>query len=175
MKQVSVYVVMGVSGCGKSTLGAALAARLDVPFFDGDDFHPPDNVRKMSAGIPLDDTDREPWLARLHALIGEQLASGQGAVVACSALKQRYRDQLRGDLAGVVFVYLHGRFTTIYQRMQSRPGHFMAADMLQSQFDALEEPSAQEAIRVDVEQPVDELVTRIVAQSAAARSQKDTK
>ncbi len=138
-------VVMGVSGCGKSTIGQLLASRLDAPFFDGDDFHPPENIAKMAAGRPLTDDDRFPWLLRLRHLIDEQLAAGKTAVIACSALKKSYRDVLRRQ--GVVFVYLRGDFETIWARVNGRH-HFMPPALLQSQFDTLEEPS--QAITVDI-------------------------
>ena len=116
------YVIMGVSGCGKSTIGQALADQLDCPFYDGDDFHPPENVAKMSSGIPLNDADRAPWLARLAELITAHWQRGETAVLACSALKKRYRDQLRVN-SQVQFVHLAGSFDLIWQRMLSRPGH----------------------------------------------------
>ncbi len=159
-----VIVLMGVSGCGKSTVGRALAERLGCPFFDGDDFHPPENVAKMATGTPLDDSDREPWLARLHDLIQDHLARGQVAVLACSALKKRYRRQLSADNQGVRFIYLHGSYELIWARMQERSGHYMKADMLQSQFDALEIPDPQEAIAIDAAEDVDRIVDRILEQ-----------
>lgn len=157
-----VYLVMGVSGSGKSTVGRALAQRLGVPFYDGDDFHPAANVAKMSRGIPLDDADRVPWLARLHDLIAGHLARGATAVVACSALKKQYRDQLRAGSDGVNIIYLQGSFALIQQRMAARPDHFMPAGMLRSQFDALEPPASDCAFSVDVDQSVDSIVDSIV-------------
>ena len=111
--------MMGVSGCGKSTIGIALAERLNGKFFDGDDFHPPENIVKMSAGIPLNDEDRAPWLAALNQVIHEHLAVGAIAVVACSALKRSYRDQLRQGNPELRFVYLKGNFDLIWSRMKS--------------------------------------------------------
>ncbi len=143
-------IIMGVSGCGKTTVGEALAARLGYAFYDGDDFHPPQNVTKMANGIPLDDTDRAPWLARLHDLLQEHIARGEGVVLACSALKRRYREQLRAGNEGVRFVYLRGEFEVIWARMRSRPQHYMKASMLQSQFDALEPPTPDEAIPIPI-------------------------
>lgn len=143
-------IIMGVSGCGKTTVGQALAARLGYAFYDGDDFHPPQNVTKMANGIPLDDTDRAPWLARLHDLLQEHIARGEGVVLACSALKRRYREQLQAGNEGVRFVYLRGEFEVIWARMRSRPQHYMKASMLQSQFDALEPPTPDEAIPIPI-------------------------
>ncbi|MCA9971378.1 MAG: gluconokinase [Anaerolineales bacterium] len=157
---------MGVSGCGKSTVGQALAARLGCPFYDGDAFHPPANVAKMAAGEPLTDADRAPWLDRLADLIAESLARGETAVVACSALKKAYRDHLRVS-GRVQFVYLHGEFDLIWRRMQARQGHYMKADMLRSQFAALEAPAAAEAWRIGVDTAVDEIVDEILGRRNA--------
>ena len=157
-----VYVIMGVSGCGKSTVGEALAKRLGAPFYDGDDYHPPENVAKMASGKPLDDTDRIPWLARLRNLIAAHLEKGETAVLACSALKKRYRDQLREGNDGIQFVHLKGDFELIWGRMQARPGHYMKAEMLHSQFADLEEPGADEAIIVDIANNVEAIVERIL-------------
>src|SRR4051794_10885511 len=125
-------VVMGVSGSGKSTVGAALAQRLGVPFEDGDDLHPAANIAKMSAGVPLDDEDRYPWLEA----IGEWLAAHQagGGVVSSSALKRKYRDQLRRHVPGLEFLHLHGSREVIAARQATRAGHFMPASLLASQF-----------------------------------------
>lgn len=163
-----VYLVMGVSGSGKSTVGRALAQRLGVPFYDGDDFHPAANVAKMSRGIPLDDADRVPWLARLHDLIAGHLARGTTAVIACSALKKQYRDQLRAGNEGVDIIYLQGSYALIRQRMAARPDHFMPAGMLRSQFDALEPPAPHSAFCVDVDQSVDSIVDHILRHITAA-------
>lgn len=140
-------VVMGVSGSGKSTIGRQLAERLGCAFHDGDDYHPAANVAKMAAGIPLDDNDRAEWLAALATLIADGLSRGECGVIACSALKKRYRDVLCLDAQRVRFIYLRGRYNDILARLESREGHFMKATMLQSQFDDLEEPD--EAIVVD--------------------------
>ena len=157
-----VFVVMGVSGSGKSTVGQALAQRLNCPFYDGDDFHPEANVAKMSQGIPLNDADREPWLARLADLIRAHLVKGETAVIACSALKEKYRQQLRRDESNVLFVYLKGSFDLIWQRMQQREGHYMKAEMLQSQFDALEEPDRDTAVVVDIDQEIATIISEIL-------------
>lgn len=140
------YVVMGVSGCGKSCIGAGLAAALGARFIDGDDLHPPANIAKMSRGQPLNDDDRAPWLA----LVGQALAQGN-TVVACSALKRKYRDQIRN--AVTVFLFLRGDKETLQARMALRPGHFMPVSLLESQFAALEPPAADELHLVqDIEQ-----------------------
>ncbi len=157
-----VYVIMGVSGCGKTTVGRALAKRLGCPFYDGDDFHPPENVAKMASGMPLTDADRAPWLARLHDLLAQELGRGETAVLACSALKKAYRDQLRQGLDGVQFVYLRGDFDLIWERMRTRRDHYMKADMLRSQFADLEEPAGGEALIIDAAADVPAIVAQIL-------------
>ena len=161
----AVYVIMGVSGSGKSTVGMALAVELGCPFFDGDDFHPPENVTKMSLGVPLDDADRETWLAQQATLLADHLRQGKIAVLACSALKKRYRDQLRAGNEGLIFVYLQGSYDLIWQRMQARPGHYMKPEMLRSQFAALEEPGSDEAdiMTFSIDQPASAIVAKIIA------------
>jgi gluconokinase len=160
--QQAVLVVMGVSGSGKSTVGAALAQRLRVPFADADDFHPPANVAKMTAGHALDDDDRRPWLEA----IGEWLSDHRdGGVVSCSALKRIYRDQLRGHLDTVRFVHLDGSREVIARRQASRPGHFMPASLLDSQFATLEPLAPDEhGLVIDVDQSVDAIVQEYVDQ-----------
>jgi len=151
---MTIFVIMGVSGCGKTTIGQALADQLNCPFYDGDDFHPPQNVAKMADGHPLTDEDRVPWLARLHKMMAEHVVRGETAVFACSALKKKYRDQLRTGLDGVAFIHLQGSFDLIWQRMHTRQGHYMKAPMLQSQFDALESPGPDEAITIPADEDV---------------------
>ena len=155
------FVIMGVSGCGKTTMGEALAAYLGCPFYDGDDFHSPQNVAKMAAGIPLNDGDRAPWLDTLAALIQEHLDREETAVLASSALKKRYRDSLRVD-GRVQFIFLDGDFDLIWERMQARQDHYMKAEMLRSQFDALEAPGEEEAIRVPIDQSVNDILSQIL-------------
>ena len=146
--QTSHLVVMGVSGCGKTTLGEGLAKALDWPFFDADDFHPAENVAKMKAGQPLNDADRAPWLLRLSTL----LQANPHAVLACSALKERYRDVLKAELPNLRFVHPHGAFEIIAARIEARSketGHYMPASLLQSQFEALE--MCEDALMVNIE------------------------
>ncbi len=162
---MSPIVVMGVSGSGKSTVGAALAQRLRVPFADADDFHPPANVAKMTAGEALDDDDRWPWLEA----IGEWLAAHDGGVMTCSALKRSYRDRLRHNRPDVEFVHLHGDRDVITRRQATRPGHFMPASLLDSQFATLEPlEDDEQGFVVDVDQPVDQIVEAAVAGLDAA-------
>ena len=152
-------VVMGVSGSGKSTVGAALAQRLRVPYADADDFHPPENVAKMTAGEPLDDDDRAPWLEA----IGAWLAERDAGVITCSALKRGYRDLLRRHRSDVGFVHLHGDREVIARRQATRPGHFMPASLLDSQFATLEPLEDDErGFVVDVGRSVDEIVEATV-------------
>ncbi|WP_309104118.1 gluconokinase [Microbacterium sp.] len=147
-------VVMGVSGTGKTTFGSALAAEMVMVFVDGDDLHPPANVAKMSAGIPLEDLDRIPWLEA----VGAVLSSG-GTVVACSALKRKYRDALRGFAPSVRFVHLRGMPSLIASRASSRIGHFMPPALVQSQLDTLELPEPDEnVLELDIAAPVVDLV-----------------
>lgn len=158
-------VLMGVAGCGKSSVGAALAPLLDAVYLDGDDLHPPENIAKMAAGIPLDDTDRAPWL---H-LCGQQFVPVPRLILGCSALKRAYRDILR-DAAGapVRFVHLAGSRELIAARMSSRPGHFMPPALLDSQFAALEPPGDDEgAVTVDIALPLPALVAAIAAALSA--------
>ncbi|MEM8641888.1 MAG: gluconokinase [Cyanobacteria bacterium P01_G01_bin.54] len=162
MRLAQVVIVMGVSGCGKSTIGAELAEQLQWSFYDGDAFHPVANIEKMTRGVPLTDGDRRPWLQMLHQKIAACLALGESAVFACSALKQYYRDQLKGDLQTVKVVYLHGSFPLIQARLEQRENHFMKAELLKSQFASLEEP--QDAIVVEIDQDLAAIVAEIIQQ-----------
>ena len=138
-------VVMGVAGCGKSSVGTALAEKLEKPFIDADDYHPPANVAKMSRGIPLTDQDRWPWLDNLGAALRAHADSTGGVVAACSALRRSYRERLV-TAAGepILFVFLHGTQELIAQRMAARTGHFMPTGLLDSQFATLEAPGSDE-------------------------------
>ncbi len=155
-------IIMGVSGCGKTTVGKLLSERLGWPFFDGDDFHSAENIAKMSRGIPLDDNDRAGWLISLANLIRGHLFDNQPGILACSALKEKYRQILRLDPQRVKFIYLKGSYELILSRMDARDGHYMKPEMLKSQFAALEEPD--ECITVDIAKSPEELVGEIIKQ-----------
>lgn len=154
-----IIVVMGVSGSGKSTIGRLLAEELAWAFYEGDDYHPPANIRKMTQGIALSDADRTAWFDSLARLVLELDRGGRSAVIACSALKQAYRDALAGKSADVRYVYLKGSRDLIRERMETRHGHYMKAGLLESQFATLEEP--HEAVVADIVQPP-ELIVRLV-------------
>jgi gluconokinase len=155
-------VVMGVSGSGKSTVARLLADRLGRPMAEADEFHPEANIAKMSAGIPLTDADREPWLLALRDWISEHDAAGQGTVVTCSALKRSYRDLLRGASARVHFVHLSGSREVIGERLASRSGHFMPPSLLDSQFADLEPLGDDEdGITVDVTATPEQIADRV--------------
>ena len=154
-------VIMGVSGCGKSSVGAGLATRLGLNYRDGDDLHPPENVAKMRAGMPLTDADRWPWLDR----VGQVFLANAPVIVGCSALKRAYRDRIRTAAGGpVTFVNLAGSQEVIAARMALRQGHYMPLSLLDSQFAALEPPAAEEAITVSIDQPLEALVADILRQ-----------
>jgi gluconokinase len=157
-------IVMGVAGAGKSTVGATLAIALDWPFLDGDDFHPPANIVKMASGQALNDADRTPWLERLHKLIAGSFAEGSSLVLACSALKEEYRQVLSGDLPNIHYVYLKGDLALIDSRLASRQGHYMKPNLLESQFQTLEEP--QDAIVVDASLSLEEKIAMIITKLA---------
>jgi gluconokinase len=166
----SPIVVMGVSGSGKSTVGAALAQRLRVPFADADDFHPPANIAKMTAGHALDDDDRYPWLEALGVWLAGQCT--YGGVMSCSALKRRYRDQLRRHCPEIEFLHLAGTLEVIGRRQASRPGHFMPATLLASQFETLEPLGTDErGVVIDVDNSIDAIVDTYVTSAESAPSQ----
>ncbi len=154
-----VIILMGVSGVGKTTVGRRLAHDLGWPFYDGDDFHPRANIEKMRQGIALNDADRAAWLTALQQLIHDLIHRQQSAVIACSALKQAYRDRLGQDREEVRFVYLKGSFDLIRSRVQKRRHRFMPSTLLASQFATLEEP--QEGLTVEVIHPPGTIVNRI--------------
>lgn len=159
------WVVMGVSGSGKSEIGTRLAQALDAPFIEGDRFHPPENLAKMSAGIALGDADRRGWLQALRAQVERAWESGPVVVVlACSALKRAYREVLRGDGGDVRFVHLHGERGLIAQRMAARAGHFMPLSLLDSQLRDLEPLAPDErGITLDLRDPPAGLVAQVLA------------
>ena len=157
-----IVVIMGVSGSGKTTIGERLAARLECGFSDADQYHGAANKAKMAQGIALTDADREPWLAAMHAAIAERARQGGDHVFACSALKRRYRERLRGNVADVMLVFLHGPAEVLAQRVTGRRGHFFDPALLADQLAVLEPPGADEALAVDIRLTPDEIVERIV-------------
>lgn len=157
-----IYIVMGVSGCGKSTIGKLLATELSVPFYDADNFHPKSNVKKMSDGIPLSDNDRQPWLILLADLISSWESEG-GAVLACSALKQRYRELLSSRTSdSITYVYLKGDQELLKSRLNKRISHYMPTSLLKSQLDALEPP--KDAIVVDIDNSIEVIIDNVLEQ-----------
>jgi carbohydrate kinase (thermoresistant glucokinase family) len=171
----SVLVVMGVSGSGKSTIGTQLALQLRWDFEDGDWFHPTRNIDKMHAGMPLTDEDRAPWLIAIADYIDRTRAAGSRAVVACSALRRRYRGVIIGKRPDVQLIYLKGTMELIARRIAVRHEHFMPARLLESQFEALEEPGPDERpIVVSIEPPPREIVARIIETLKAQSRQSGT-
>ncbi len=153
-------VIMGVSGSGKSTIGQKLSEKLGFQFFDGDSFHPEENIEKMSVGVPLSDKDRYPWLQQIRKKMIQLDVQGKSGVFAISALKEDYRAFLSTSPLSIYWVYLKGDFKTIYRRMEGRVGHFMSANMLKSQFSDLEEPHS--AITISIDQSPEKAVNEIV-------------
>lgn len=150
---------MGVSGCGKSSVGAALSARLGIPYFDGDDLHKSEAVAKMRDGVPLTDADRWPWLDRVAGVLQDEAP----VIIGCSALKRVYRDRIRAGAGGpVTFVHLAGSRELIASRMGARTGHYMPTSLLDSQFAALEPPGPEEAITVDIALDLPDLVNAVL-------------
>jgi len=158
---------MGVSGSGKSLIGSALARALNVEFVEGDEYHPPENVARMAAGIPLTDDDRRDWLRALAARLGEATRDGAGLVMSCSALKRSYRDVLRAEAAGVQLVYLRGSRALLAERLADRRGHYMPPSLLDSQLATLEEPAPDEHAWVcDIRQTPQELLAAILTRAS---------
>lgn len=156
-------VVMGVSGSGKSTVGRALAEALGLRFVEGDELHPPANVARMAAGVPLTDADRHDWLGAIAARLAAAAARDEGLVVSCSALRRTYRERLRAAAPGLRFVYLHGTSELLAGRLTARRGHYMPASLLQSQLQTLEPPTPDEAaLAFDISAPPADIVRRAV-------------
>jgi gluconokinase len=154
-----VIIIMGVAGSGKTTVGQLLARSLGWDFHDGDEYHPPANVEKMSRGVPLGDADRMPWLNEISESIGRWLKENENVVLTCSALKQKYRDLLVGKRTEVRIIYLRADREVIAARLKSRKGHFAHENLLESQFADLEEP--EDVITVDASAPPEEIVEKI--------------
>jgi gluconokinase len=154
-----VIIMMGAAGAGKTTVGTALAAELGWPFVDADDHHPPHNVEKMRAGVPLTDADRAPWIASLAQRVARAIERREPAVLACSALKEGYRRALRDDLRGVRFVYLAASEAILTARLAHRRGHFMPASLVASQLADLEQPA--DALTIDATLAPDEIIARV--------------
>lgn len=160
MARPHIVIVIGVTGSGKSTVGRALATALGWRFHDADDLHSPENVERMRHDNPLTDEQRVPWLLRVRAVVDQAVRDGSGEVIACSALKARYRDTIAGGVKGVRFVHLTGDPALLGERIAHRPGHFAGTGLLDSQLEALEPPT--DALILDVQLPVDALVDAIV-------------
>ena len=154
------FIIMGVSGCGKSTIARLLAEKLGWDFLDADDFHSPENISKMKSGIPLNDSDRAPWLASLNKALLSTLKAGRHPVLACSALKESYRATLCRGTNGLQFIYLKGEYDLIWSRISQRKGHYMKPEMLQSQFETLEEPV--DTLALDISLTPEEIVEKII-------------
>jgi gluconokinase len=171
-----IVVVAGVAGSGKTTVGRQLAARLDWAFADGDTFHPAANVAKMRAGLPLTDADRQPWLAAMESWMDDVLASGQSAVLACSALKRSYRHELLDGRPQAVLVFLDITQSVCHARLIGRTGHFFLEPMMASQFQALERPDPEEArvhdLPVGDDESPGQVVTEIIAQLSLEPAKK---
>lgn len=169
-----IIVFMGISGSGKSTLGQMTAERLNVPFEEGDAYHPKSNVEKMAAGIPLTDEDRKPWLQILANAMTDWTSKGETRVLSCSALRKRYRDQFRAATSDLRFVFLDGAVDLVRNRMQERQSHFMPVALIESQIADLEVPEGEEdVIRLDISAAPEELVDDVVAKLKAELASKE--
>jgi len=163
------FVVMGVSGCGKSTVGRKLAQALRLDYLEGDEFHPPENVARMAAGIALTDEDRQGWLLRLSERLAQAQSAGEGVVLTCSALKRAYRDVLRRGAPGLQLVHLQGSRELLGARMAVRSGHYMPASLLDSQLATLQPPGIDESpLAFDVALSPDAIVAAIVSKGPHA-------
>ncbi len=155
-----ILIIMGVSGCGKTTIGKMLSAKLNWKYFEGDEYHPQENIEKMKNGIPLNDSDRKPWLLKLQYIINDALSKKVNIIITCSSLKESYRKILKVSNE-VRFIYLKGSYSLIEKRMNERKDHFMKPGMLKSQFDALEEPT--DAIIVDIDNSSENILIQILS------------
>ena len=158
MPDNTVIVLMGVSGSGKTTIGKLLSEKINIPFYDADDFHPAENVEKMKKGIPLNSSDRYPWL-NLLAIKIKEWSKKEGAVLACSALKEKYRKVLESDYNAIIWIYLSGSKELIKNRLEGRKDHFMKSDLLDSQFNDLEIP--EYGIHIDISGSSEQILTEI--------------
>jgi carbohydrate kinase (thermoresistant glucokinase family) len=165
-------IYMGVSGCGKTTVAKMTAEALGVPYYEGDAYHPQDNVEKMSRGIPLTDEDRDQWLQRLSDLLQEKLAKGESGVLSCSALKEQYRRRLNIDPQKVHFIYLKGSYDLILKRLMTRIDHYMPPKLLKSQFETLEEP--QNAFTINIDQAPEAILQQALAYISHINDNPDT-
>ena len=168
-----IVILMGVSGVGKTTIGQVLSAKLGWPLFDADEFHSAASIEKMRSGTPLEDADRWPWLDRMNAMLVEKAGSGQSVLLACSALKQVYRDRLARDIVDLRWVHLKGSFDLIRKRLETRKGHYMKAGLLESQFATLEEPG--NALGFDIDDTPDAIADSILRQLQATPIRKMAK
>lgn len=160
-------IVMGVSASGKSTIGQALATEIGAKFIDGDDLHPKENVLKMASGIPLNDTDRAPWLERIRDAAFSIERKNEACVLVCSALKKTYRDIIRYGNENIVFLYLEGSLETIIERIRQRKGHYMKSDLLNSQFETLESPIGEPGvITIRIDQTIEEIIEQALDELA---------
>ncbi len=165
-----IVILMGVSGVGKTTIGQVLSEKLGWPLFDADEFHSPASIEKMRNGIPLDDADRWPWLDRMNAMLVEKEGRGDSVLLACSALKQVYRDRLAQGTADLRWIYLKGRFDLIRKRLEARKGHYMKAGLLESQFATLQEPG--NALDIDTADTPDAIADTILHRLRASPARK---
>ena len=158
------FILMGVSSTGKTSVGTEVAHRLGIKLIDGDDLHPRANIIKMGEGHPLNDEDRAPWLERIRDAAFSLEHKSEVGIIVCSALKKKYRDQIRDGNSNVKFLFLHGSYDVILERMRQRKGHYMKESMLKSQFETLEVPCADEpdVISIDINAPFDEVVERCI-------------
>ena len=158
--QPRVLIFMGVAGCGKTTVASLFAKQTGATFYEGDDFHPPGNVAKMRAGIPLTDEDRAPWLLALRKIISDSLAKNTLSIMTCSALKAKYRELLQAGDARILFVYLTAPRDILKERLKKRTGHYMPPALLDSQLSALEPPT--DAFTIDAEKSPEEIVAELI-------------